>query len=249
MIDLKNMRNDSHSPITESQQAKSSRGAFSLFKGSEGRSLLFTIGLLFSLFIGLHSRETPVQPHPTFGYLPDLAMSGGDPHIRALMRTISASESNDEKPYALLYGGEEISHLNQHPDICVPIEVGVNQGRCSTAAGRYQFLNSTWLEKASLYHPNPGYRNGAVIYSFEPKYQDTVTYQWLKDEEQWSADIAELLRQGEISEVFQLLSGTWTSLGFGIEDNLVTPYLVEIYYHVLAEELQQAQLSTRFQSW
>lgn len=40
---------------------------------------------------------------------PPLAMNSGDPYIRALMRTISVSESNDVNPYGLLYGGEHFS--------------------------------------------------------------------------------------------------------------------------------------------
>ena len=35
-----------------------------------------------------------------------LVMEGGDPYLRALMRTISASESNVMRPYHVLYGGE-----------------------------------------------------------------------------------------------------------------------------------------------
>ncbi|PZO49588.1 MAG: glycoside hydrolase [Phormidesmis priestleyi] len=168
-------------------------------------------------------------------------MSGGDPYIRALMRTISASESNGDDPYVLLYSGEHTHDLGQHPDTCILIQTEVNQGNCSTAAGRYQFLTSTWLEKASLYHPNPNYQTEQVIYSFAPEYQDQVTYQWLKDEGMWSIDILERLRQGDTDEVLRHLSDTWTSLGFGIEDNSMTPYLTEIYEQILAEELQQTQ--------
>jgi len=54
-----------------------------------------------------------------------------------------------------------------------------------------------------------------------------------------TADIPNLLRQGQVEDVFYLLSGTWTSLGYGIEDNVMTPYLREIYQQILAEELQQ----------
>ena len=138
----------------------------------------------------------------------------------------------------LLYGGDHIHDLAQHPDICMPITVGINQGDCSTAAGRYQFLTSTWVEKASIYHPDPYYyAEDSTEYSFAPKYQDKVAYYWLKDESVWSVSIPALLQQGEIEEVLRLLSGTWTSLGFGIETNSMSPYLAEIYQQVLAEEL------------
>lgn len=48
-------------------------------------------------------------------------MQGGDPYIRALMRTISASEANGNRPYSLLYGGQQVKDLSRHPEICVTI--------------------------------------------------------------------------------------------------------------------------------
>lgn len=73
-------------------------------------------------------------------------MQGGDPHIRALMRTISASEANGPRPYSLLYGGQQVHDLSRHPEKCVTIVTGPNKGNCSTAAGRYQIINNTWFE-------------------------------------------------------------------------------------------------------
>lgn len=35
-------------------------------------------------------------------------MTGGNPYIRALMRTIFASEAQDSHPYTLLYGDEPL---------------------------------------------------------------------------------------------------------------------------------------------
>lgn len=173
-------------------------------------------------------------------YLTQLAMPGGDPYIRALMRTISASEANDPRPYSILYGGDRINDLSQHPEQCITIVSGPNIGNCSTAAGRYQMLNTTWKAKAQRYHPHPP---GLVFwhtYSFEPKFQDAVVYAWLSDAQAWNADIAELLKQGNLDQVLNLLSGTWTSLGYGIEDNTITSRLPKIYQQVLQEELKLA---------
>lgn len=170
-------------------------------------------------------------------YLSPLAMRGGDPYIRALMRTISASEANSPDPYSIIYGGYAIRDLSRHPDQCVTIVAGPNRGNCTTAAGRYQMLTSTWFEKAHLYHPQPHQLLFWDRYSFEPEFQDQVVYSWLTDPAAWGADISALLRQGRLNEVLQLLSGTWTSLGYGIEDNAVTPDLPVIYEKVLREEL------------
>jgi cation efflux system protein involved in nickel and cobalt tolerance len=205
--------------------------------------LLTSALLLLAIFIEVERRQTHTHTHEQspFGHIPDLEMSGGDPYLRALMRTISASESNAKNPYVLLYGGKHTHDLAQHPDLCMPITVGVNHGNCSTAAGRYQFINSTWREKASLYHPNRAHAGASTAYNFAPEYQDKVTYRWLKDDSAWSVSIPGLLRRGEINEVLRILSGTWTSLGFGIETNSMSPYLTEVYQQVLAEELERSQ--------
>lgn len=173
-------------------------------------------------------------------YLTQLQMQGGDPYIRALMRTISAAESNDPRPYSILYGGEHVKDLSRHPEQCITIISGPNRGNCSTAAGRYQMLNTTWREKAQRYHPQPSQFMVWVSYSFEPEFQDAVVHAWLSDSQAWGTDISELLRKGELNRVLRLLSSTWTSLGYGIEDNSITKRLPVVYQKMLQEELQVA---------
>jgi muramidase (phage lysozyme) len=175
--------------------------------------------------------------------IPPLMMTGGDPYIRALMRTISASESNEPNPYAVLYGGKQVHDLSHHPQLCVTIVNGPNKGRCTTAAGRYQILYKTWVEKAERYHPKPSPFLFWTVYSFEPEYQDSIVHAWLSDRQAWGTDITSLLRQGKIDQVLRLLSGTWTSLGYGKEDNSMTQYLPKIYQRMLKEELEVASQS------
>lgn len=168
-----------------------------------------------------------------------LAMKGGDPYIRALMRTISASESNVSDPYSVLYGGERTRDLSRHPDRCITIVVGPNTGDCTTAAGRYQFITTTWLSQAKRYHPAPGGFLFWQNYSFEPEYQDVVVYRWLSDPNAWGANIRELLREGKLNTVLEMLSPTWTSLGYGIETNSMSGELPSVYRRILQEEKQQ----------
>lgn len=171
-----------------------------------------------------------------------LAMRGGDPYIRALMRTISASESNYGRPYHVLYGGRYVRNLSRHPNRCIRISVGPNTGNCSTAAGRYQFLNKTWAKMARRYHPRP---TGILLwrsYSFEPEYQDRVVHDWLSDRNYWNADLPQMLRQGKVRPVLRMLSGTWTSLGYGIETNSMSKHLPQIYDRMLKEELGNSPL-------
>ncbi|NEZ56305.1 muramidase [Leptolyngbyaceae cyanobacterium CCMR0082] len=184
-----------------------------------------------SRLLGLGSANWVESPLP-------LAMVGGDPYIRALMRTISASESNMDKPYRLLYGGKTIDQLSHHPDTCVPIETGPNLGDCTTAAGRYQFLTTTWQAKAEQYHPSPpDWFEFWQVYDFSPESQDVVVYRWLADPDAWGTDISQQLQAGEINQVLELLSGTWTSLGYGIETNSMSGHLPRIYGEMLEEEL------------
>jgi muramidase (phage lysozyme) len=170
-----------------------------------------------------------------------LVMTGGDPYVRALMRTITASEANVEKPYNVIYGGEYISDLSEHPKKCITIVVGPNTDNCTTAAGRYQFIHTTWEEKAKAYHPNMSRFLFWDSYSFEPQYQDAVVYSWLKDSQAWGSDIPQLLHDGKIEEVLRLLSTTWTSLGYGIETNSMSKYLPKIYENSLKEELKGSE--------
>lgn len=171
-----------------------------------------------------------------------LVISHGDPHLRALMRTISASEANVRRPYHVLHGGGAAQQLDMHPNRCVGIRRGPNKGNCSTAAGRYQLLNATWQGLASRYHPQDRPVTGVpFVPSFEPEFQDAVVLAWLSDPKAWGMDIAGALREGQITSVLRRLSGTWTSLGYGIENNVMSAELPRIYQHLLAQELARAR--------
>ena len=171
-----------------------------------------------------------------------LVIQDGDPHIRALMRTISASEANVLQPYHVLHGGDQADSIVVHPNRCVGIRTGPNRGNCSTAAGRYQLLYNTWLGLAQRYHPKATKDlEAAAALSFEPLYQDTVVLAWLSDRKAWGADFAEQLKQGRIRAVLRRLSGTWTSLGYGIENNMMSAELPRVYQQLLAMELERAR--------
>lgn len=201
------------------------------------------LGIFFLMMHLLGKRPSFWVPDSTIGANTPLVMRGGDPYIRALMRTISASESNVRNPYAVLYGGEYATDLSKHPDRCVTIVAGPNTGNCTTAAGRYQFITSTWLEQSRHYHPEPPTLLFWQGYSFSPESQDQVVYRWLNDSQAWGVDLHQLLKKGQINTVLERLSGTWTSLGYGIEDNANTGELPKVYRQMLKEELgRSAQL-------
>lgn len=167
-----------------------------------------------------------------------LEMEGGDPYLRALMRTISAAESNTADPYRLLYGGKRVKDISVHPDECITIVNGPNRGDCTTAAGRYQFLTTTWQRESRNYHPErPAWYEMWDKPSFAAVYQDRVVHDWLADPAAWGFDISATLQAGDVETVLRALSGTWTSLGYGIEDNSMTALLPDIYEEMLTEEL------------
>jgi muramidase (phage lysozyme) len=171
-----------------------------------------------------------------------LVMPGGDPHLRALMRTISAAESNVMRPYHVLHGGGTVGTLERHPNRCEAIGQGPSRGNCSTAAGRYQLLYGTWLELAARYHPDrTGDDLDAVGLSFSALHQDVVVHAWLADPRPWRSNLAAQLRQGQVQSVLRRLSGTWTSLGHGIETNSMSRELPGLYRRLLSDELARTE--------
>ena len=208
------------------------------------RTIGITIGCIVALWSVLLLRQPSRRIHnPTFdtAKTPPLVMTGGDPYIRALMRMISTSEASDRQPYSVIYGGSHAETLDRHPEKCVRITSGPNINNCSTAAGRYQMINTTWAKMAKKYHPEPQclFFVFQCTYSFESEYQDRVVYAWLSDEQAWRMNIPQLLKDGELEKVRRRLSSTWTSLGYGIETNTVTPRLAGVYQKLLQEELAQ----------
>jgi muramidase (phage lysozyme) len=67
-----------------------------------------------------------------------------------------------------------------------------------------------------------------------------VVYKWLSDPQAWGVDLRQLLRKGQIYAVLERLSPTWTSLGYGIEDNVNSDQLPSVYRKMLKEELGQS---------
>lgn len=124
------------------------------------------------------------------------------PEALALLDTIAGTESPG---YNVIYGGRTFGNYADHPGVSVPIKRGVNAGKTSSAAGRYQFLGSTWDD---LNLPN-----------FTPPMQDLGA--WILAQRDYKAktgnDLLSDLRRGDIGQIGKVLSSTWTSLPGGIE--------------------------------
>lgn len=131
---------------------------------------------------------------------------GLQPYQRKLLDAIAGRESAGK--YNVMYGGKTFSDYSDHPHRAVPITSGPNAGQTSSAAGRYQFLGSTWDK----------YKNKLGLKDFSPANQDAAAYALASDT--YGPGLDDALQSGDparIAAVGQKLSGVWTSLPSGIE--------------------------------
>ncbi|MBI5398108.1 glycoside hydrolase family 104 protein [Candidatus Woesearchaeota archaeon] len=129
-----------------------------------------------------------------------LAMKGGDPYIRAFMRAITVGEGTKAPtkkcpdPYRIIVGGgcfEGTSHPNQ--------VVKLTASLSSSAAGRYQFLSSTWKNWANQY--------GVPLDQFTPENQDKVVYKELE-----RLGVGKMLAENNLDAALKRTNGIWASL-------------------------------------
>lgn len=119
------------------------------------------------------------------------------PNVKAFLDMIAYGEGMEKEPefgYKTKVGYEKFNSYEQHPNDCVRIS-SIND--CSTAAGRYQFLNRTWWSlQARLRLPD-----------FSPTSQDKAAIQLLKD-----YGIYDLVKQGKIDKAIFKASRVWASM-------------------------------------
>lgn len=129
------------------------------------------------------------------------------PEARRLLDAIAGSESAGR--YDVMYGGGRFDPALGHPRTAVPITSGPNKGKTSSAAGRYQFLGSTWDDVAQR----------AGLPDFSPENQDLGA--WFLANEEYKRDTGRDLQSdlaaGRTADVARSLRDVWTSLPGGIE--------------------------------
>lgn len=135
-----------------------------------------------------------------------IALKGVDPRVEALLLTIRKAEgTSGREGYRIQFTGRKFSSFNKHPDekICAYIPV-LGYEECSTAAGAYQYLTTTWNEIVAA---NPH------ITSFSPQNQDRAAIILLKE----LKVIPILLKRKyptnkELEKVFFSINKTWASI-------------------------------------
>lgn len=157
------------------------------------------------------------------------ASSDIPPEGRALLDTIAGTESPG---YDVIFGGQHFTDFSHHPDIAVPINSGPNQGKFSTAAGRYQFIFSTWSalqQELQLPDFSPVSQDKAAWHLAQTEYQNRVGRPLLPD-----------LQNHIFDSVGPALHNQWTSLPGGIEQGVNANRFVNNYLQNLEKYLPTA---------
>ena len=77
----------------------------------------------------------------------------GNPNVQKFLHVLSSAEgtAKSSDPYRVAFGGGQIDDLSEHPNIRAGFTQTDGRKNFTTAAGKYQFLKSTWDDLANKY--------------------------------------------------------------------------------------------------
>lgn len=117
-----------------------------------------------------------------------------NPNVRKMLDVISSAEGAD---YNTLFGGGKFDNYGSHPNIRAGFTETTGNKNATTAAGRYQFLNSTWKKVAQKYG----------LKDFSPKNQDLAAIALIKGR----GALGDVMK-GDLNKAVGKLGGEWASL-------------------------------------
>lgn len=142
----------------------------------------------------------PIEDTVTSNAMDGAIIAGGaDPekNVLALLALIRKFETNDR--YNVIFGGQTFASYADHPRIRVPINLPGYEGKYSTAAGAYQFLESTWDRLASRLQ----------LADFSPASQDAAAIGLLDE-----VGALAPAQAGDFDTALRLASSQWASLPY-----------------------------------
>jgi len=184
-----------------------STGLFSPFEADKRRQAYLEAADLSRALLQAEQNPDAVAPRTT--QAADIPPEGV-----ALLNTIAGVESPD---YTTIYGGQKFSSFADHPRIAVPITSGPNKGKTSSAAGRYQFIGTTWDRAAKA----------LGLTDFSPANQDRAAW-WLAQQDYKSntgRDLTADLQSKDpatLAGIRQSLGTTWEGLQFQDDGDFVS---------------------------
>lgn len=121
-----------------------------------------------------------------------VATDGLTPNVAAFLDTIAYAEGTfREDGYEITYGYEKITNFDRHPDKVICRQYN-GRRLCSSAAGRYQFMPTTWAEVKQS--------------DFSPESQDKGAIALLE-----SRGILSLIENGQIALAIHKAGPVWAS--------------------------------------
>jgi lysozyme len=154
-------------------------------------------------------------PIPRKGSIADVVAVAGEANVRAMLRVIRFAEGTaGPEGYSLLFGGGRFDSFADHPRIVV---ARISNGKPikSTAAGAYQFLESTWdMVRGALGLPD-----------FSPRSQDLGAIELIR-----RRGALDAVRAGEAGRALELMRKEWASLpgaGYGQPEKRAADLLAE----------------------
>ena len=153
------------------------------------------------------------------------------PEGRALLGVIGSQGFESNGSYTQRFNQPDLQDFSQHPGTYGKITGGPNRGSRSNAAGRYQFLSTTYKEQADK----------LGLKDFSPQSQDAAA--WNKAQEVYAAkykgrDLAtDLKAPNRMTQVTNALRSIWTSLPGGIEQRGKFKQFSQGYQKALQSEM------------